>query len=108
MHPMPPLFPLAAIIVIALAQRKRHKIVDAFRRSSATAPERAKSLTDLGMSNSFLFGNEVQQHVIVSPQESLYYLDENRLETVTHLRRRIAFVLGVCLFIAALILFLAN
>lgn len=108
MHPTAPLFPLAAIIIIAVANRKRRKIIDAFRRSSATSIERAKNLADLGISNSILFANEVRQQVIVPSSDNTYYLDEDRLEKVIHIRRRIAIVLGVGLLIIALILFLKS
>ena len=108
MHPSAPLFPLAAIIIIAVANRKRRNIIDAFRKSSATSIERAKTLVDLGISNSFLFTNEVRQRVIVPSQGDAYYLDEGRLEKVMLLRRRIALGLGVSLLILALILFLIS
>jgi hypothetical protein len=103
-----PLFTVLAIIVIVVTNRKRRRIFDAFRMSSATSTERAKNLSELDISKSILFANQVRQKVIVSSQDNKYYLDEDRLEKVIRLRRRIAFVLGVGLLIFAFILFLKS
>ncbi len=74
-----PLFTVLAIIVIIVTNRKRREIFDAFHISSPTSLERAKSLSELGISKSILFANQVRQKVIVSSQNNLYYLDEDRL-----------------------------
>jgi len=103
-----PLFTLLAIVAILVANRNRRKIFDAFRISSATSLERAKSLSELGIRRSVLFTIQVSQKVIVSSQDNTYYLDEDRLEKVIRVRRKIAFVLcaGACIF--AFILFLKS
>jgi hypothetical protein len=103
-----PLFTMFAIIIVILGNRKRRKIFNAFRTSSATSPECAKSLSELGIHTSMLFASQVWQKVIVSTQEGLYYLDEARFEKVMRVRRRMVFVLGVCMCIFAFILFLNS
>jgi len=100
-----PLFTVLAIIIIVVVNRRRHRIYDGFRVSSATSPERARNLSDIGIRPSILFAYKVKQKVIGTTGDHTYYLDEERLEKVIHVRRKIAFVLGVSVLIFAFILF---
>ena len=100
-----PLFTILAIIIIVIVNRKRSRVYDAFRVSSATRPEQAKHLSEIGISTSILFAYQVRQKVIVPSEDKRYYLDEDKLEKVIHVRRKTALVLGIGVIIFAFILF---
>ena len=76
--------PIAAVIIA----RKRREIIEAFRASSATSPERAKTLSELGLKESNVFRIQVWQKAIVQSGYNRYYLDEVRMIEVDHQRRR--------------------
>ena len=95
-----------APIIAAIIAKKRRKIFEAFRASSATSPTNGKTLADLGVKNSNLFRIQVRRKVIVQLQDDKYYLDEARLKELDQLRHRLAFISITAVIIIALILLL--
>ena len=91
---------IAPIVGAAIARRRR-KIFEAFRTLSATSPNSAKTLFELGITTSRLFRTQLRRKIIVRLVEDKYYLDESREKDVERLRHRIAFGM-----IAAMLFFL--
>jgi len=88
-------------IVGAAIARRRRKIFVAFRTLSATSPDSARTLFELGITTSRLFRTQLRRKVIVQLEGDKYYLDEYREKDAERLRHRIAFGM-----IAALLAFL--
>ena len=68
----------AVVAAAAAAKKKRREhILDVFRVAGATAPERARSLAEIGLAESFELDELMRAGVICSGQQrSTWYLDE--------------------------------
>ena len=108
MHPFAPFFPVFMILIIAVANMRRRRVFEAFRKAEATSQERAKSLTELGLTRSLFFRQEVGHKVIVASMEEKYYLDEARLEERLHARRWVAFWVVAGLLSLTVIFYMAS
>ena len=69
----------AAVAAAAAAHRKRvQTILDAFRLADATAPDRARSLEQLGLERNDEVEEFIEQQVVVSvPRGGGWYLNES-------------------------------
>ena len=81
----------------AIIGKKRRKIIEAFRLAAATTPNNAKTLAELGLSDSNLFKMQIIRKAIVPNQEDRYYLDERRMIEIQRQRR----IIIVCVIIIA-------
>jgi len=98
---MPSNAPIAAVVVA----RQRRKIYEAFRTSSATSPNNAKTLVELDLHDSLLFRIQVRRKAIVQSAANKYYLDEARLLEVDRQRRTTALI-AVLVFIVMFVIYL--
>jgi hypothetical protein len=120
---------MIAIHAAAAAAKARTEVLDAFRRNGATAPERARSLYDLGLASDnhalrgffeagVLRGVDSRGREVLVGQESVsgdrYYLDEAAFiaqrdggSFSTGQRRLLLISLGVGLLVIGLLILLA-
>ena len=73
--------------------------MDDFRRGGATSPTSARSLADLGLSDSWPVRRLQRRAVIREPQPGVLYLDEEVWAAVRRTRRRVALTFGTILVI---------
>ena len=91
---------MGAPAIAAVIRRKEREVVDDFRRTGATSPTTAKSLQDIGLSDSWPVRRLQRRAVIREPEPGIMYLDEEVWAAVRQTRRRVAVV-----FLAVIVLF---
>jgi len=94
---------MGAPAIAAAIRRREQEVVDDFRATNATAPERAQSYAALGLGETLALKRLRRRAVIREASPGMYYLDEEVWTAVRGSRRRIALVLA-----AIMILFLIG
>lgn len=85
---------MGAPAIAAVIRRKEREVVDDFRRAGATTPATAKSLADVGLSDSWPVRRLQKRAVIREPEPGVMYLDEEVWSAVRRTRQRVALTLG--------------
>jgi hypothetical protein len=93
---------MGAPAIAAVIRRKEREVVDDFRRGGATSPTSARSLADLGLSDSWPVRRLQRRAVIREPQPGILYLDEEVWQAVRRTRRRVALTVGVIFLLLAI------
>ena len=93
---------MGAPAIAAVIRRKEREVVDDFRRGGATSPPRARSLADLGLSDSWPVRRLQRRAVIREPQPGVLYLDEEVWQAVRRTRRRVALTFGAVFLLLAI------
>ena len=88
---------MGAPAIAAVIRRKEREVVDDFRRAGATTPATAKSLADVGLTDSWPVRRLQKRAVIREPEPGIMYLDEEVWSAVRRTRQRVALVLGAIL-----------
>lgn len=84
---------MSAATAILIRERK---VVGAFRDASATAPEAARSLEQLGLRDDLAFGRLRRRAVVREVDDGRYYLDAASWDALRGTRRRrVAIALAV-------------
>jgi hypothetical protein len=96
----------SAPMIADVMAKKWRSFFEAFRTSSATSPNSAKTLSEIGIKDSNLLQIQFRRKVIVSIHNDKYYLDEGRLKQVNRLRNRLALIPFVVIVIFLLVLLL--
>src|SRR5512138_2103287 len=86
---------MGAPAIAAVIRRREREVVDDFRRAGATSPTTARSLAEVGISDSWPVRRLQKRAVIREPQPGVMYLDEEVWSAVRRMRHRFALVLGV-------------
>lgn len=101
----------AVVAAAAAARRQRlQRVLDAFRIADATAPERARTLASLGMSDSAELTHLIDAGVVAAGRtQGSWYLNEgayvaHRDARRVHIRRRTVILLGCLVFILGAVL----
>jgi hypothetical protein len=94
----------SASMMADVTAKKWLNFFEAFRASSTTSPSNAKSLSDIGITDSNLLHILLRQKVIVHIDGDKYYLDEERLKQTNQLRNRLALIPLVLIAISLLTL----
>jgi hypothetical protein len=90
---------MGAPAIAAVIRRKEREVVDDFRRGGATSPDKAMSLADLGLEDSWPVRRLQRRAVIREPQPGILYLDEEVWQAVRRTRRRVALTFGAILLL---------
>jgi hypothetical protein len=93
---------MGAPAIAAVIRRKEREVVDDFRRTGATSPTTAKSLHDIGLSDSWPVRRLQRRAVIREPEPGIMYLDEEVWAAVRRTRRRVAMLFGSMLILLAI------
>ena len=93
---------MGAPAIAAVIRRKEREVVDDFRRAGATSPTTAKSLQDIGLSDSWPVRRLQRRAVIREPEPGVMYLDEEVWAAVRRTRRRVALTVGSALILLAI------
>lgn len=96
-----------ALVLLVLAWRIR-QAVSRFREAGATAPEHARSLSELGICNGKSIKLLRRRGVLVDAGSERYYLDEAAYERWRKRRRIILAVMLVIVAISGIVLTMAN
>jgi len=95
------LVPSLAPIIIS---KKRRRIINAFRANGATSAESARSLGELGLSDSILLEIQKLRGILVEAEPNRFYLDELQERKAVRFRRILvvalivlAVIIGLCL-----------
>lgn len=97
-----------AVVVAAAAAARRRRlqgVLDSFRIADATAPERARTLTSLGITDSAELTHLIESGVVnPGPAKGSWYLNEgayvaHRDARRVHIQRRMVILLGCLVFI---------
>ena len=92
---------MGAPAIAAVIRRREREVVDDFRRGGATSPTTARSLADLGLSDSWPVHRLQKRAVIRQPEPGIMYLDEEVWAAVRRTRQRIGFLFGTIMVILA-------
>jgi hypothetical protein len=93
---------MGAPAIAAVIRRREREVVDDFRRGGATSPTTARSLTDLGLSDSWPVHRLQKRAVIREPEPGILYLDEEVWAAVRRMRRRVGLIFGTILVLLAI------
>ena len=93
---------MGAPAIAAVIRRREREVVDDFRRTGATSPTTAKSLQDIGLSDSWPVRRLQRRAVIREPEPGVMYLDEEVWAAVRRTRRRVALTVGSALILLAI------
>lgn len=93
---------MGAPAIAAVIRRKEREVVDDFRRTGATSPTTAKSLQDIGLSDSWPVRRLQRRAVIREPEPGIMYLDEEVWAAVRRTRRHMAVIVGSALVLLAI------
>jgi hypothetical protein len=94
----------SASMMADVTAKKWLNFFEAFRASSTTSPDSAKSLSEIGITDSNLLHILVRRKVVVHTEGDKYYLDEDRLKQTNQLRNRLALIPLVVIAISLLAL----
>ena len=98
----------SASTIADVMAKKWLNFFEAFRASSTTSPSSAKSLSDIGITDSNLLRILLRRKVIVHIEGDKYYLDEDRLKQTNQLRNRLALIPLVLIAISLFALLLSH
>ena len=87
---------------------KEREVRDDFIRAQATSPATAKTLAEIGIDESHAVKRLARRAVIREASPGVFYFDEDVWKAVRSMRRRMAFLLGVALLLAALVLYYTS
>jgi hypothetical protein len=90
---------MGAPAIAAVIRRREREVVNDFRRTGATSPTTARSLQDIGVSDSWPVRRLQRRAVIREPEPGIMYLDEEVWAAVRRTRHRLALVLGSVLIL---------
>ena len=90
---------MGAPAIAAVIRRREREVVDDFRRTGATSPTTAKSLQDIGLSDSWPVRRLQRRAVIREPEPGIMYLDEEVWTAVRRTRHRVALLFGSVLIL---------
>jgi len=90
---------MGAPAIAAVIRRREREVVDDFRRTGATSPTTAKSLQDIGLSDSWPVRRLQRRAVIREPEPGIMYLDEEVWAAVRRTRHRVALLFGSVLIL---------
>ena len=90
--------------VAAVIIRKEKDLVAHFRTSGAQSAESARTASELGVDDSFVWRRLLARAVIREARPGAYYLDEPSWEALNRSRRRMAIVVVVITLLLALVL----
>src|SRR6476620_1212535 len=90
---------MGAPAIAAVIRRKEREVVDDFRRAGATTPATAKSLADVGLTDSWPVRRLQKRAVIREPEPGSMCIDEEVWSAVRRTRQRGALVIGVMLLV---------
>jgi len=93
---------MGAPAIAAVIRRREREVVDDFRRGGATSPTTARSLADLGLSDSWPVHRLQKRAVIREPEPGIMYLDEEVWAVVRRMRRRVGLIFGTILVLLAI------
>ena len=96
-----------AVVAAAAAARRRRmqRVLDAFRIADATAPERARSLESLGLSEAREVAELIESGIVARGGRDLWYLNEGAYIAHRDARRvRVSRVMVVVLACAVFVL----
>lgn len=85
---------MGAPAIAAVIRRREREVVDDFRRGGATSPTTARSLADLGLSDSWPVHRLQKRAVIREPEPGILYLDEEVWAAVRRMRQRVGLIFG--------------
>lgn len=94
---------MSAAAVIAI---RRKRLVRRFREAGATNWERAVTLEALGEHPSWIFDQMVRHGAFLSAPDGRFYMDERVAEEFLRQRRQRALLMGGCLLLVFLLLWL--
>lgn len=89
---MPPVVGGSGAAAAGIITRKRKRIFRAFEEHGATSPETARSLVEVGLSDSLLVHVMNLRHVIVDVGGDRFYLDTQRAKALERTQRVVALV----------------
>jgi hypothetical protein len=92
---------MSAPVIVTIIRRREREVVDDFRRGGATSPITAKSLADLGISDSWPVRRLRRRSVIHEPEPGVMYLDEETWAEVRRTRHRVALALATGMVLLA-------
>lgn len=78
----------------AAVMARQERYLRAFERAGATEPSRARTLAELGLSDSRPFQTLVRRGYVIAASPGLYYVDADRVRR-RRLRARLAFVIAL-------------
>ncbi len=87
----------------AIMASQSRKIVRSFQTREAYSSATARTIEELGIRHSLIFRRLVRKGVIVESGSGKYYLDKDRLEQYTQIRRKIGFFILLAIVLALLI-----
>lgn len=90
---------MGAPAIAAVIRRREREVVDDFRRGGATSPTTAKSLAELGLTDSWPVRRLQRRAVIREPEPGIMYLDEEVWAAVRRTRRRVALTFGAVMLL---------
>lgn len=90
---------MGAPAIAAVIRRREREVVDDFRRNGAISPTTAKSLQDVGLSDSWPVRRLQRRAVIREPEPGIMYLDEEVWAAVRRTRHRVALLFGAVLLL---------
>jgi hypothetical protein len=93
---------MGAPAIAAVIRRREREVVDDFRRGGATSPTTARSLADLGLSDSWPVHRLQKRAVIREPEPGIMYLDEEVWAAVRRMRRRVGLIFGTIFVLLAI------
>ena len=93
---------MGAPAIAAVIRRKEREVVDDFRRTGATSPTTAKSLQDIGVSDSWPVRRLQRRAGIREPEPGIMYLDEEVWAAVRRTRHRVVLLFGSVLILLAI------
>ena len=93
---------MGAPAIAAVIRRREREVVDDFRRGGATSPTTARSLADLGLSDSWPVHRLQKRAVIREPEPGIMYLDEEVWTAVRRMRRRVGLIFGTIFVLLAI------
>lgn len=80
---------MGAPAVAAILRKREQEVIDDFRASGATSPERAQSYHAIGLGDSLAIKRLRNRAVIREAAPGTYYLDEEVWSAVVRTRRRL-------------------
>lgn len=92
---------MSAATVIIMKQKR---YIDTFNRLGATSAEKAISLEEANIRRSYIFNRMVGRGIFIPCGNGKFYIDNQVVEALTNLRRKVAFA-AILLLLAMLLYF---
>ncbi len=87
----------------AIVAAQFRKIVRSFQTREAYSSATARTVEELGIRHSLIFRRLVRKGVIIESGSEKYYLDKDRLEQYTKIRRKVVLLILLAIACAVLI-----